>query len=203
MKTLPIVLASILLLAACGGGSRKPSTILPEGTVVQPGDILLRRGNGMVSRVVIMADNGGTYSHVGIAVDSAGHTMVVHAVPGEPDFKGDVDRVKMETPEKFYRYINACAGCVMRTADNKTAKRAADVAMAIYRRGTLFDHDYDDSDSSKMYCCELVEHSFMKAGLRLINVPRHNFRLPGKTFNNIRLPSDFVTSKALRQVTSF
>lgn len=25
--------------------------------------------------------------------------MIVHAVPDEPDFEGDPDRVKMETPE--------------------------------------------------------------------------------------------------------
>ena len=35
------------------------------------------------------ADRGGSYSHVGMVVDSCGVMMVVHAVPDEPDYEGD------------------------------------------------------------------------------------------------------------------
>ena len=70
------------------------------------------------------------------------------------------DRVKMETPEKFYSSINAKMGEVKRLrGDTATAAKAARYALEAYRRGTLFDHGYDDSDTTKMYCCELIEYA--------------------------------------------
>ena len=44
------------------------------------------------SQAVLLAEKDGAYSHTGIVVDSAGVLMIVHAVPGEPDFEGDEDR---------------------------------------------------------------------------------------------------------------
>lgn len=57
--------------------------------------------------------------------------------------------------------------------------KAAEYAMQTYRRNTLFDHDYDDSDTTKMYCCELVEFAYAKAGMTLAGTERHDISLPG------------------------
>ena len=94
-------LALLCLVAGCivaCSGEDAPHSLLPDGSDLRPGDLLFRRGTSMASRGVVLADGNGRYSHVGIVVDSAGTMMVVHAVPDEPDYEGDPDRVKMDKP---------------------------------------------------------------------------------------------------------
>lgn len=67
--------------------NNKTRTIFPAGCELKTGDIVFRRGGGISSHAVMMADRNGRYSHVGIVVDSAGRKMIVHAVPGEPTSK--------------------------------------------------------------------------------------------------------------------
>jgi len=138
------IVVALCSLTGCGYDGDRQTTILPDSIRLCPGDVVLRRGFGFTSHAVLVADRGGGYSHVGIVVDSAGAMMVVHAVPDEPDYDGDADRVKMDIPTRFYAPENAETGRVMRCKDSTAAARAALVAMRVYARGTLFDHDYDD-----------------------------------------------------------
>ena len=61
--------ALVLSVVCC---SRKKScyeeVIMPKGVGVMPGDVLFRRGEGVLSDMVVHVDDG-RYSHVGIAVD--------------------------------------------------------------------------------------------------------------------------------------
>lgn len=132
----------------------------------------------MASQAVLTADRGGHYSHVGMVVDSCGTVMVLHAVPGEPDFRGDEDRVKMERPELFFARDRAAAGAVCRLTDSVRAARAAEVAVGVYRRHVLFDHDYDDTDTTRMYCSELVAYALQRAGYDMTAVGRHQVDMP-------------------------
>ena len=177
-------------------------SILPEGLQLREGDVVFRRGGGMVSHVVVAADREGNYSHVGIVVDSAGVPMVVHAVPGEPDFEGDPDRVKMDRPEHFFSSQYTSIGEVCRAKDSAAARQAAQVAMAVYRRHTLFDHDYDDHDTVRMYCTELIVHAYARAGLPLVGSARHEVRLPMLTADCI-FPSDIKDSRQLESLITF
>lgn len=199
---LVVAVVSVVLLAACS--RREAVTIMPAGCSLKAGDVVFRLGNGLTSRAVLMADGGGVYSHVGIVVDSCGTMMIVHAVPGEPDYEGDPDRVKMESPEKFYSSLNARIGEVRRLHDNRAAaSEAARHALEVYRRGTLFDHDYDDCDTTKMYCCELITFAYGKAGIRLTDGKRHRFKLPGMKPICCILPSDICNSRMLTKIISF
>ena len=60
---------------------------------LQQGDIAFRRGEGFISEVVVYNDAHGMYSHIGIIVKHNDSLKVVHAVPGEPDFKGYIHDV--------------------------------------------------------------------------------------------------------------
>ncbi len=201
MKNFLATVAVIMLFVSCERSGFK--TIFPEGCSLQAGDLVFRRGNGLTSRAVLMADKRGGYSHVGIVVDSCGTMMIVHAVPGEPDFDGDPDRVKMETPEKFFLSLNAKTGEVKRLkGDSATAAEAARYAVDIYKRGVLFDHDYDDTDTTKMYCCELIEHVYKKAGLSVAGRERHDILLPGMRLHCI-LPSDLCDNARFEKIVSF
>lgn len=202
MKKLFTIMIAVAMLASCAETEQR--SILPEGCELRAGDVVFRRGSGLTSRAVLAADRNGAYSHIGIVVDSCGVMMVVHAVPGEPDYEGDPDRVKMDTPQRFFSSMNARIGEVKRLrGDSATALRAARFAVDVYKRGTLFDHDYDDTDTTKMYCCELIDFVYRKAGRSLAGQKRHYFHLPG--LNPIRciLPSDICNSGELDTVMSF
>ena len=89
----------------------KEINLFPE-TLLHEGDLVFRKGTGLVSRAVLSADGKGTYSHIGIVVRDGNEWKVVHAVPGEPDYEGEPDRVKIENVQEFFgksscRSINA------------------------------------------------------------------------------------------------
>ena len=42
------------------------------------------------------------YSHVGILKQIDNEWFVIHAVPDEPDFEGDTDRVKTDPLSRFF-----------------------------------------------------------------------------------------------------
>ncbi len=79
-------------------------------SMLHNGDLAFRRGNGFVSNAILAAERNGLYSHVGIIffVDSA--WRVIHAVPGEWDFPGDIERVKADPLESFFAPSRASHG---------------------------------------------------------------------------------------------
>lgn len=190
-------------LVSCGASEERTHSIFPREARLRMGDVVMRRGLGFASHAVTFADRGGAYSHIGIVAWEDGEWMVVHAVPGEPDFPGDEDRVKMEPLDAYFRSDRAGEGCVLRCVDSMAATRAAREAVNVYRRGTLFDHDYDDADTTRMYCCELVEHAYRKAGLPLVGKGTHDISMPGLWLRHVVLPSDFLSAPRLRRVIAF
>ena len=156
----------------------------------------------MESHAVMLMDSEGEYSHVGIVVDTMGRKMIVHAVPGEPDFEGDVDRVKLDSVEKFFSSVYAVRGAVTRPADSLCARRAAQKAKELFRRGVLFDHDYDLSDTTKLYCTELVLFVFENAGQKLIHTKPSHVELP-MLKADVYYPSDVYESEFLQTITIF
>lgn len=192
-----IILAALLAVGCTH--REKEHCILPADVSLKQGDIVFRLGCGMSSRAVTQADGGSLYSHVGIVADSAGIPVIVHAVP----YEDGADRVKMERPEEFYSSIKAMNGAVCRTADTTAARRAAAEALRICRRGTPFNHAYDDEDTLRMYCCQLVTSAYYKAGVTLTKGPGHTVRLPWLWIDDCTFPSDIWKSSALTVVREF
>ena len=199
-----------LLLWSCGGSteeSASPSNgfqcIMPQDVQLHSGDVVFRKGTGMASRVILKLDTAGIYSHSGIVVDSMGVKMIVHSVADEHDYEGDVDRVKMDTPEVYFSDFYAQIGEVCRFDDEAIAIKAAEIAMQAYKRRVLFDHDYDDSDTTKMYCSELVVYAYNRAGIDLVSPEtRHEIDLPVLQTRCI-FPSDLCHSKYLKSIYKF
>lgn len=203
VKGLIIIATISLAMCSCNRTEDAPHCILREASILKEGDIVMRRGTGITSRVVTAADGGADFSHCGIVVCHNGRTMIVHAVPDEPDYEGDVDRVKMESARKFFSSINASKGCVLRCNDREVAQASANVAKGIFYRKTLFDHDYNDMDTTKMYCSELVVYAYKKAGKMIIGKGRHNINMPGLHFSHVIFPSDILKSKDLKRIADF
>lgn len=195
------MILAVMVLCGCSN-AKPPYCIMPEDCALHTGDVVFRRGSGLTSRTVIALDEKGEYSHVGIVVDSAGVKMVVHAVPDEPDFEGDPDRVKMDTPAQFFSSVYAQLGEVCRPTDSLVAQQAAMEALKVYHRHTLFDHGYDDSDTTRMYCTELVVHAFRKAGVELVGTEKHYVDIPMLKVECL-FPSDILSSDFLKSIYKF
>lgn len=176
--------------------------IMPDDVQLQTGDVVFRRGTGMASRVILKLDTASNYSHSGIVVNYNGKKMIAHAVADEPDFEGDVDRVKMDTPEVYFSDHYAQCGEVCRIQDDSIAHKAAEIAIRAYERKVLFDHQYDDTDTTEMYCAELVVYAYNRAGLDLVSAERHEVIVP-KFYAKCIFPSDLLNSKYLKSIYKF
>ena len=190
-----------ILLALMACHSSEDKSIFPSDLQLLPGDVVFRQGSGLDSRAVLTIDRNSCYSHIGIVVDSAGHPMIVHAVPGEPDYPGDVDRIKMDDPATFFLHSRAQVGEVMRPKQQGKAIKAAQTALRLYHQGIPFDHDYNDQDSSAMYCTELIFSVFQSAGILLTEAPKYEIHFPFH-FSGY-LPSQLHSSPELQAVRAF
>ncbi len=199
-----LLLTSFILvcMTACKSHRQKTGCILPDSVRLQAGDVVFRRGGGLESHAVLLMDSEGEYSHVGIVVDTMGRKMIVHAVPGEPDFEGDVDRVKLDSVEKFFSPLYAVTGAVVRPTDNRCGQKAAMKALELFRRGVLFDDDYDMSDTTKFYCTELVLWVFERSGMKLLHTSPNHVELP-MLKADVYYPSDVYHSKYLYTISIF
>lgn len=198
-----IAVAVVMLGTSCGGNRLQGKRcVLPDSVELRAGDVVFRLGGGLESHAVLALDRDGDYSHVGIVVDTMGKKMIVHAVPGEPDFKGDVDRVKLDPIEKYFSSVYALRGAVLRLSDSTTARRASEVALAVFRRGVLFDGDYDMNDTTRMYCTEMVEYAYSRAGLKLISEEPEHVELP-LVHADVYYPSSVYHSKHLKPISIF
>lgn len=203
MKVFCYIVCCLCCCVACNDKSGHRPSILPSDIELKCGDLVLRRGFGIMSHAVIAADTGCQYSHIGIVVDSCGYLMIAHAVPGEPDFDGDEDRVKIDKPETFYAEDRAGAGCVLRCKNSKAARKAGEKALSTYKRRMLFDHQFDTRDTSRMYCSEFIEFAYKSAGYPLTSGQRHDINLPGIPLKEIILPSDFIHSERIKRIATF
>ena len=150
-----------------------------DSSLLQPGDLVLRRGTSLASQAVLMADSAGTYSHIGIVVRHNGQWMVVHAVPGEREDSG-TDTVKADRLSDFFLPVRAAHGAVARVhASPATRQRAASEAIAVLARHTPFDHHYDLSDTVALYCTEMVLRCYATAGINLAPAQLRQIDIPG------------------------
>ena len=204
MKTRAYVLATLItcIVLSCNNESKEVMPTLPIETF-RDGDIVFRRGMGIMSHIVLHAESEGVYSHTGILKKEGDKWYVIHAVPNESDFKGDIDRVKKDPICRFFAPDRAARGAVMRyTGPSTTAKKAANSAIEMNRRKTLFDHKYDLNDTTEMYCTELINFVYKKEGIDLSEGRISHVNLPavGGTY---LLPSDLTKSRHLITIYCF
>ena len=168
-----------------------------ESIAFQHGDLVFREGIGTKSRAVLHVDSLGIYSHIGIVVLQDSVFQVVHITPGERKSGENVDKIKIEPVNEFWRKDRAQHGALYRLKENSWGEKAAEQALRLLQKGVLFDHNYQLCDTTEMYCTEFVWYSYAQAGKDIsfgkrsvLNVPLYagTYILP----SDIYLNSEFV-----------
>lgn len=169
---------------------------------LRDGDLLFRCGTSTQSHMVMNLDSASSnYSHVGIAIKHGGKWCVVHAVPGESS--DGVDRVKVDAVDTFFMTSRAEHGAAMRMGCNATsAHQAALSALQLAQRGVKFDNNYNWSDSTSLYCTEMVQVAYQSAGIDLAQGRKTHIALPFYQ-GDIVFPSDLLRNQSLHAVFSF
>lgn len=189
-------------MVQCNTQEQKPAPQIPIDKL-QQGDIAFRRGEGFISEVVVYNDANGMYSHIGVIVKHNDSLKVVHAVPGEPDFKGDFDRVKLEPIESFFSPSRALRGEIMRISLTDSMRYIINnIALEKAHQKIKFDHDYNVNDTTKLYCTELVQLIFSHMDIDLAEDRSTAINIPGMSENYI-MPSDIYKNKKLISVYKY
>ena len=150
---------------------------------------------------IVSAAVGGKGELIAVKVDNEWH--VVHAVPDEPDFEGDFDRVKCEPIERFYDEFRAGNGAVYRpNVSNETIAVAVRNALRLSAERRPFDHDYNLGDTTALYCTELVEYVFGLSGVSMSEGRQTHVNFPSMTGDYI-MPSDLTKNNKLNPIYSF
>jgi hypothetical protein len=169
-----------------------------DENILQEGDLAFRRGTSIASRVVLAADRGSGYSHIGIIVKDIDGWKVIHAVPGETDEEYLEETIKKETLSQFFAPKKSVSGAIFRLDTTASiGLLAAEKAHTLFKRKLWFDHKYDLEDSTRMYCTELVYFVFKYAGIDISEGRRRSYpALQGEFI----LPSDILAHPNLKQI---
>lgn len=154
-----IILSALGCWAFCAGTPElsEPYALDPtEMSLLQEGDIILRRGSGFVSDMIAkLLEEEYDLSHCGIVAQRDGELYVVHAVSNNIS---EVDGMQVHRLPEFIRQSKqgSVVVCRLRTTDDRSG--IARDALKYLQQAVPFDHHFDLSDSSSFYCSELPWH---------------------------------------------
>jgi len=128
-----------------------------EESLLQDGDIILRRGYGLVSkRIVETLKDTLNVSHCGIIVQTDSCWSVVHSIPGRFSFSKE-DGVIITPLSEFMEesYPNSV---IITRLKRDSLSRIAQKALSYAERKVPFDYDFNYNDTTSLYCSELILH---------------------------------------------
>ena len=172
VKLIELLLLTALLL--CGCAEHHDIVLLTGQEDFREGDLVLRCGYGAESQVVTEASQS-IYSHIGILhYDKlTAQWQVIHAVPGEAE-RGEPERLKAEPISVFYAPDRAIRGAWLRVdCPGSIADEAARYALRKVTEQVEFDNEYLLSDTTQIYCTELVWLAYLHQGIDLSEGHRH------------------------------
>lgn len=184
MATLSLV---AIALVQCSDVNDRRALSIPSDAITE-GDVVFRRGNGITSNIVAFNDADGKYSHVGVVAKGDSGLVIVHAVPGEG--ADGLDRVRAVALNDFFSMEKAVRGEIMRYPLDSAQRREISVrAIEKANQKVKFDHQYDLSDTSSLYCSELLQLLFEHVGVDLAQGRLTRINAPGMSGDYI-MPSD-------------
>ena len=194
------IIISILTMIQCSGPEQpKLSPKIPIEKL-QAGDIAFRRGESIASEVVLYNDIDGRYSHVGLVVETDSGLMVAHSVPGETSTQETIDVIQIEHINHFFEPKVSVRGEIMRMNLDSVQRHLLNIlAHKKVDDKVPFDHNYDLSDTTKLYCTELLQLLFKNIGIDLAQGRITPINVPGLS-NNYIMPSDIYNNNNLKTI---
>ena len=169
---------------------------------IAEGDLVFRKGIGAKTQAVLHVDSMGIYSHTGIIVKHNDILMVVHITPGERKEGELTDKIKAEPIGVFWGDDRAQNGAVYRLKNNSLGSKVGIQALRLLQKGILFDHDYELSDTTQMYCTELVWYIYKQAGKDISFGKRSILNVPLYSGTYI-FPSDLYRNEEFQLIYKF
>jgi hypothetical protein len=168
---------------------------------LQSGDLIFRRGEGVLSQMLFSADKNSTFSHVGIIKLVNNRPLVIHASTGEP--LGTDAIVRMDSLETFLKRDKTSAIAIYRLKEGslKTSEKVANIAQKYADQKLAFDSDFDLKTPDRLYCTELVWKAYQEAGIDLVDGKFDQLNIPFKQGFYL-LPSRLLASQYLKKVYS-
>ncbi|MBK7946808.1 MAG: hypothetical protein IPJ85_16550 [Flavobacteriales bacterium] len=125
-----------------------------EIELLEPGDIILRRGSGIVSDFIAnVLKEPYDVSHCGIVAEHDSALWVIHSVSSS---LSDFDGMQAHRLQAFVGQSKPGSVVVSRLRTELDRGPIATRAKEYLRRQVPFDHDFDLEDSTTIYCSELV-----------------------------------------------
>ncbi|MBK8228251.1 MAG: hypothetical protein IPK70_13890 [Flavobacteriales bacterium] len=125
-----------------------------EMAELQPGDIILRRGHGLVSDLIssVLSEEYDV-SHCGIVAEHDSALWVIHSVSSSVS---EADGMQSHRLQSFVGQSKPGSVIVTRLRTAADRSLIARRAKELLRRKVPFDHDFDLEDTTRIYCSELV-----------------------------------------------
>jgi len=128
-----------------------------EFELIEEGDIILRHGYGLVSDIIVKTlKEDYNISHCAIVVrDENNKLKVIHTVSQSIS---DQDGMQQQHLKTFIKNSKSNSIIVVRLKNNSenTGKIISQKAQELLNLNIPFDHSFDITDDSKLYCSELI-----------------------------------------------
>ncbi|MBL7561039.1 hypothetical protein JAO71_14635 [Olleya sp. YSTF-M6] len=127
-----------------------------EKSKLQDGDIILRRGYGLVSTMILkMMDEDYDVTHLGMVVTENDTLKIAHALSSSVS---NQDGLRLQAIDSFVHNSHDNTILVTRLKNIDSVKQKKIVKqIAYYKKKNLpFDHSFNYKDSTEHYCSELI-----------------------------------------------
>ncbi|WP_397363263.1 YiiX/YebB-like N1pC/P60 family cysteine hydrolase [Olleya sp. R77988] len=140
-----------------------------EKAKLQNGDIILRRGYGMVSTMILkMMDEDYDVTHLGVVINQNDTLKIAHALSSSVS---NQDGLRLQAIDSFVHNSHDNTILVTRLKNIDSVKQQKIVRqIAYYKKKNLpFDHSFNYKDSTEHYCSELIWRIY-EHNLKILNV---------------------------------
>lgn len=198
-KIILLFFAFSLFSFSCKENNKK---IIPDISSfnLEDGDIILRKGSSVNSRVVLMSKNNENYSHIGIVIKSDSSVFVVHSSPDDiNDEDGNI--IRKEEIKDFLSEDKAIAMAIYRYELTQSQKKILLEKIQYYLdRRIKFDNDFDLIDTNYFYCTEFVWRCYKALDIDISAKKRTVFPGVNKKFI---FPSDIAQNSNLKLIHKY
>lgn len=193
----------IVLSLSIGCATRTPKTYptihIPEADF-RSADLALRLGRSIESDLIARGEESGNrYSHIGLLIESDSGMIVVDI---EPSTDKESEQIKAQSVGDFFNPEKAIAGAIMRYdgLDSTQINTLKNKTIELLNSSITFDHDYQLSDNSKMYCTELIEVLFNTINISLSEGRNRTLPLAKEP---VIIPSDISQNRNLKRIWNY